>query len=444
MYINGLLQDTVSGYDVSITNSSFRDNNADNDGAGILAVIITKLYIDNCEFINNDNRHYGSVSVQYFQSYDPMNVQINSKFDHNTVQNDDVIAGGAISAQRYDYGDDVYPLNCYDENQGGFDENIQSLTLFIDSCRFTNNDESAIGLRIVSAYITNSYFYNNTNSKSHGGAIQSLWSWFEVTESQFIQNSAELTENINRNMDIHRLQIQVTLPTTQGQLCRIPVQHSNFTDNSAELGGAIFIGSSVTLEKNEFTHNNGEYGGAVALSAYNMSIFENQFANNNATAHGGCVFQTEYSNDAMTNVGMNGNDVSMVMKHNTFNNCKSYIGGAVFLKPVSNQEIIIEENQFLNSYANDVGGGLVISISTNLRTSMTDLQISLNQHSQVIRQTCMILHHIQSKCIFYQNRMIYMKYHQELRPPQRWEHGISLIKIFKFYRHGLEHTRGEF
>eukprot|EP00486_Rosalina_sp_Unknown_P012762 CAMPEP_0201597104 /NCGR_PEP_ID=MMETSP0190_2-20130828/193670_1 /ASSEMBLY_ACC=CAM_ASM_000263 /TAXON_ID=37353 /ORGANISM="Rosalina sp." /LENGTH=259 /DNA_ID=CAMNT_0048057887 /DNA_START=249 /DNA_END=1025 /DNA_ORIENTATION=- len=165
------------------------------------------------------------------------------------------------------------------------------------------------------------------------------------------------------------------LPSTQtGELCRIHIQDTTFTDNSAELGGAIFIGSSLTIEKNIFTNNNGEYGGAMAISAYNMSIFENQFVNNKAKAHGGCLFQTQYSNDAMDNIIESNKDVVMVMKHNTFNNCTSYIGGAVFLRPVYNQEIIIEENEFMNSLAKDVGGGLVIGqLLPILASSMTEL-----------------------------------------------------------------------
>jgi len=351
---------TISDY-----NSIFEDNIANNDGAGILAIIITKLYIDACQFISNVNRYYGTVSVQYFQSYNPMNVEvINSNFIDNIVESDDIIAGGAISAQRYDYEDAVYPLNCYHENQGKFDQDIESLTLLIDSCIFTNNSESAIGLRLVSAYINNSYFYDNKNSKSHGGAIQSIYSWFEVTQCQFIENKAEKTGGaISTSITTYTDQYpNWVLPNTQsGEICRIHIHNSEFMDNSAELGGAMFIGSSLIIEENEFINNDGEYGGGVAISAHNMSIFKNQFVNNKGNVHGGCLFQTSYSNDGMSNIAESEKDVLIVMKQNTFKNCTSYIGGAVFLRPVLNQEIVIQENQFNNSLANDVGGGLVIA-----------------------------------------------------------------------------------
>ena len=354
VYINGLLN-ADTGYNASIFNSDFKDNYADHDGAGILAIIITRLIVDNCNFDNNYNTHYGTVSVQYFQNFNQMNAEItNSIFKNNMVNNDDIIAGGAITAQRYDYGADVYPLNCYEN--GGFDDDIESLTLFIDSCQFSNNRKSAIGLRVVSAFISNSMFYNNTNQESNGGAIQALYSWFEVSQCNFTMNKAEqiggaISTGILTNTDTYSNWI---LP------CRIYVHHSNFDQNSAELGGAVFIGSSLMIENNKFTQNNGDYGGAVAVSAYNMSISENEFMNNNAEAHGGCLFQTQYSNDDMNNIGQNGQNVFMVITDNTFDGCTSYSGGSVFLRTVYNQQLTIDNNDFKNSMATDVGGAVVI------------------------------------------------------------------------------------
>ena len=43
-----------------------------------------------------------------------------------------------------------------------------------------------------------------------------------------------------------------------------------------------------------------------------------------------------------------------------FNGCKSYIGGAVFLRTVLNERVEVENNTFSNCIAQDVGGVLVI------------------------------------------------------------------------------------
>ncbi len=102
---------------------------AENAGAGIFGIIIDKMYIDYCEFRNNWNKFYGSVSVDYFATYHQMNVDIiDSIFTDNIVISNGIgVGGAAITAQYFDSNDGGYPLNCYNDTGNGWYDDIQGL-----------------------------------------------------------------------------------------------------------------------------------------------------------------------------------------------------------------------------------------------------------------------------------------------------------------------------
>ncbi len=81
VYINGLLNSNATekmndNYLVYIYDSNFTDNRAESAGAGVFCVIIDLLSIEKCNFSNNWNKFYGSVTADYFATYYEMNVEI--------------------------------------------------------------------------------------------------------------------------------------------------------------------------------------------------------------------------------------------------------------------------------------------------------------------------------------------------------------------------------
>jgi len=67
---------------------------------------------------------------------------------------------------------------------------------------------------------------------------------------------------------------------------------SEFKDNEAYRGGAIYVVGTANLEKNEFTSNNASLGGAIFISSHNaQNITENTFTSN--TAGSGEAIYTE-------------------------------------------------------------------------------------------------------------------------------------------------------
>ncbi len=160
--------------------------------------------------------------------------------------------------------------------------------------------------------------------------------------------------------------------------CTVDINQSEFEDNGADLGGAIFAeqnsiitmsnsafiehyvtfvggvlysnSSSITIEVSEFYGNDAIYLGAVggAIFAFNntIEISFSKFENNSAEDSGGAIFAVQSS--------------IIDMNHNVFSHNSAFWGGGISSK---SSAVLIKASEFHHNYA-DIGGVLYSSNST--------------------------------------------------------------------------------
>ena len=132
--------------------------------------------------------------------------------------------------------------------------------------------------------VTNSTFRENTCSL--GGAIYldpagGQASTFEVNieDSNFVGNVGK-----QKGGAIFTGGMELTAFT-------INIVDSTFTNNSAPVGGAIYISNSkVNIKNSKFTRNKGEQGGAINFLQGIPTIMNCEFHNNSATTFGGALY----------------------------------------------------------------------------------------------------------------------------------------------------------
>ena len=147
-----------------------------------------------------------------------------------------------------------------------------------------------------------------------------------------------------------------------------------FSNNFASYnGGAIFLATdsftsqSVIINSN-FTNNVALNGGAIYAGASALAISLSDFSHNNASSNGGSLFidgianinQTTFDNDyakAGGSIYMIGNsDSHSTIDFSTFKNCYSIgDGGACY---ISSDNAVIRNTNFINNVAGDDGGAL--------------------------------------------------------------------------------------
>ncbi|WP_084269550.1 DUF11 domain-containing protein, partial [Methanobrevibacter curvatus] len=303
----------------TITNSSFTYNNA-SYGGGVYNYRVNGLNISNSTFLSNfvtvdGGAIYISLLSAGLNSPQAKGLIIQySLFDNNTAP----LYGGAIftninlniSLSNFsnnngsEFGGAIYNnaslfanLSIFDNNNalsgGAIYSDIQSSTLVVDS-NFTNNNATgcnAIGINNGTgggAIFT--YFYSNLtistsnfikNTGDYGGAI-----WASIGANVSILNS-----NLNNNS---ALSFGGAL---RGRDFTLFTNNTNFSYNTAQIGGAIFSttsGSSSNLYINwtNFINNSvSQDGGAIYVnSSSNLQGFSSNYVNNTADNKGGAVF----------------------------------------------------------------------------------------------------------------------------------------------------------
>lgn len=392
VYINGIYNDT--NFQFYISHSIFTNNRGSGSSAFMAAFVHYGL-IDNCTFKNNIGIDAGSVAIYYFNGFTACYVNIiNSIFINNIMSDRHVVSGGAItSAQWQLFVNQPRKLDCIllFENDissmlteiphAGDNAELQLLRLFVMNCTFIENSHSAIGLLMTTFIGYNNMFISNMNEQ-YGGAIESKYSWFYVSNCKFINNTAN-----NVGGAISTLLIQYTSVIEEfvlPQNCPVYVVNNKFENNYAQLGGALQLGISNIVENNQFNHNSGLFGGSLAFSGKNNDIRQNTFANDYATTLGGSIFRTSYTNhdpsELVSYTSQTQNDSNSILTNiaeNEFKNSGAYVGGAIYLRSIDtsldtydgidsydmmniNDTFNINNNTFEECYASFIGGGLVL------------------------------------------------------------------------------------
>ena len=127
--------------------------------------------------------------------------------------------------------------------------------------------------------------------------------------------------------------------------------YSNFTNNSGYNGGVFYLyNSSAIINNGRFNQNRaGKNGGSAYLNGGQITVTESEFENNHANKSGGAIY-----------VNMGHIDVTNVdFEYNSAN--KS--GGAIYL--FENNTATIDNANFKNNSANYLGGAVFIGIGSN-------------------------------------------------------------------------------
>lgn len=150
--------------------------------------------------------------------------------------------------------------------------------------------------------------------------------------------------------------IQIMLKDNNALLNASNVSFSNSTALESDIftdscGGAIYAfgqNNTLILENCNFYNNYALYGGAVFAANADLKITDCQFINNTARFYGGAIYQI-YGN--------------MTLTGSRFNENRANDGGAIFV--FSNNDFSIEDNNFINNFANSSAGAIYTFYNKN-------------------------------------------------------------------------------
>jgi len=355
----------LSLYNVSLINAIYQ------------AVSVTgSLVVENCVFRENIAEAPGA-SI-YSKGFSV--VVNNSTFESNSAVNASVLW---VHVQD-DYVNVSISNSVFNNNSGGGDGGAlgvyaESLDATIDNCVFRNNSATVDGGAILVALtgkdwvlgdsstlvVSNSLFEDNF-AVSSGGAVFSIFiNSTRINHSQFYNNSAPSGGAI-------------WVASTNSI-----VASSSFEDNhgGSSGAGAIQGGADVpdcqfiVLESNFTSNFSPVYGGAIT-TVYDQSLIQNCiFSNNHAYENGGAIFfVTAFNDPGATNRPRYGTVTSSLFFNNTalFNNLGR--GGAVGMEPLgglstTGSALVIENCNFIENHA-DSGGALAVSFcAANIKNS---------------------------------------------------------------------------
>ncbi|MCL2115581.1 MAG: hypothetical protein FWH29_05100, partial [Methanobrevibacter sp.] len=340
------------GNQTNLTNGSI------NQGGAIYSDGSTINFI-RCTFANNTATNYGG-AICAIRSR--VNV-IDSNFVNNTVtffsQNIILYGGGAIytdhsnltvigttfTSDRVNYmGGAIYSTNSF---------------VNVSDCNFINNSavrpdsNNGLGGAILiyqnSTFILDSSNFINNSANNYGGAIYVReGSTANISNSNFTNNHAT-----NHGGAIY------------GFNPNINVINSNFINNSAVNGGAIRSeGANFNISNSYFLNNSGGVGGVIHNTAGNINVNNSIFINNSANNNGGVIYNTGnvnlFNNTMDDNRVINGNGGAIytsgslnVYNSRLVNNNGTY-GGAIY-NNYSN--VVVSGSNFTNNIG--VHGGVI-------------------------------------------------------------------------------------
>ncbi|MDO5826202.1 MAG: hypothetical protein Q4Q22_07465, partial [Methanosphaera sp.] len=255
-----------------------------------------KLIINGNNLTLNGNANYQFMTV---------NNGYNLTLNNITLTNYNATNGGVL----YNYGGNVIVngatfINDSSTYKGGTIYN-EAGSLTVNNTNFTNNrantyDGGALYNYNGNLNVNNSNFTNNTGGYS-GGAIYNYNGSVTVTQSIFIANNGNNDRGgaIASIMDGSSLNISDSIFADNhaskggGSIYvneSLVIRNSNFTNNSATIGGAILnnISSNITITDSNLTHNNATIGGAIENYGI-LNITNSNLTHNNATIDGGSI-----------------------------------------------------------------------------------------------------------------------------------------------------------
>ena len=246
---------------LTVSNSNFTNNikNYKNGDCLVGAVAtIGDATISDSNFVNNSGRWGGAITTSgaLIAGGDVNTLTVSgSTFKEN---------GGLYGAGIFVWGSDFAVSDCvFDKNTAFGKGNMTP----------NNNNGAAIEVtntnKAIAGAITGSNFTNN--KAQYGGAIDICAGNIKITNSKFINNSADVEGGaIDINTD-HNLNNP-----------KVTISDSEFVNNSASYGGAIYNVHDLTLRNTEFVNNTPDaifnyvgFGGNLDLGIENFTDLQN-------------------------------------------------------------------------------------------------------------------------------------------------------------------------
>ena len=285
-------------------------------------------------------------------------------------------AGGAVFIESSSELNNFYDsTNCVIIMESNFHNNsngtlqVYSLTLKLTSCTFTNSDDRAVHVSKSDSYISACTFANN----KYGGAVYHESGSLVISASNFTDNRAENGAAVYIE-NLEHMQINT----------------SHFNNNTCSIwydgqGGALYVDGCTTLNIDASYFNNNYCltsisqdltagGGAMYINAQSTTIIRSYFTNNKATSSGGVIY---FRNENHVNISrslFSGNTAqfggAVISGYATISKCNftnnsAIKGGAIYMYHDLNNIFSREQchfnifsSHFINNRGADNGGAL--------------------------------------------------------------------------------------
>ena len=328
---------------LTLSDVKLSDNAADNYGGAVFNN--GHLVVGNSVFDSNDVLNRGSASVDYggaaiYNWYDGVLTVSGSNFTNNikNYKNGDRLVGAVATI-----GDATISDSCFVNNAGRWGGAISASGYLI------------AGDDVNTLTVSGSTF--KENGGLYGAGIFVAGSDFTVSDCVFDKNTAfgkgNMTPNNNNGAAI--------VVTDTGKDITGAITGSNFTNNKAQYGGAIYIcEGNIKITDSEFVNNSADVeGGAIDINTVNgnpeVSISDSKFINNSAS-YGGAIVNvkdltvrnTEFVNntpDAIFNyVGFGGNLDLGIENFTDLQNAIGLVTGTLTL----NQNVVMTDDEAAN------------------------------------------------------------------------------------------------
>jgi RHS repeat-associated protein len=221
--------------------------------------------------------------------------------------------------------------------------------------------------------VTNSTF--ESNSGTSGAAIRQNAGTLDVTDGEFLRNSATHTDVANGG----------AIYSTS----TLNIKDSLFSLNTSdESGGGIYsFGGFLTVNSSTFTHNQayGLYGGAVYYSGALIGVNDSNIANNRAGQHGGGIYTnsaighmarlTMRENTAVAQGGAIYTAAALSLEASDLIANKADMGGAIFV--ASGSSPTITKSELVENVAR-AGGGIYAALGAGRALTVRESTIAKN------------------------------------------------------------------
>ena len=368
---------------LTIQNSKFINNKADNAGAAIRSAVHSNLnvydsvfdsntalfgtaidsyqtssvIVDSTIFINNQ-AHEGGAIYNRFSNFQ----LINSTFINNSAAR----GGGIYNNRGYMI---IYKSKFYSNTVTHLGGGVKSWGICeIEDCIIKNNEAQYGGGVYISEYpmIIKNCTIENNHAEEGGGIIADAYGNLTLIDSKINNNHADIGGGIDVSwgyLSVQHCTLNNNTATDKGGgiacvLFEADVDDTTLTNNHANIGGGLYIGKiTANFDNCILNYNTAKDGAAV----YNIG---DAVLNN---------FKAEY-NDASNYGGGAYNDGNLTLKNSNFNSNKAYIGGVLY----NNQKLTVNSSSFNNNQANDAA---VIYTNDDLLIDNSNFKNNIVEHS---------------------------------------------------------------